>query len=169
MTHVDNALFKGKYRKSSSRLKDWNYSTPGFYFVTICTKEKHRIFGEIVEIEDAPGADICLSDAGKVVEECWKAIPNQYSHVSLGEHQVMPHHFHGLIFIEEEKNILLGVIINQFKGACTRAMRERGYEDFAWQARFYDHVVRNEKDLERIERYIQENPAAWLFGEDEEQ
>jgi len=166
----DPALFKNIYRTASIRLKDWDYSMPGFYFVTICTKEKQCLFGSIVEIEEEPGAAIHLSDIGKIVQERWKVIPEQYPHVSLGMHQVMPHHFHGLLFIEEQKDgITLGVIINQFKAACTTHIRVQGYSDFAWQARFHDHVVRNEKDLERIQQYIHMNPVAWLYGEDEEQ
>jgi len=166
----DPTLFKGVYRIASSRLKDWDYSSPGYYFVTVCTQKKRRLFGHIVEIDEEPGAAIRLSRIGSIVEECWQGLPKQYPHISLDEYQFMPHHFHGLLFIEEQKKgITLGVIINQFKGACTRAIRERGFENFSWQPRFHDHIVRNEKDLERIRRYICENPAAWLVEEDEKQ
>lgn len=170
MSTDDSALFKNTYRISSTRLKEWDYSTPGFYSITICTKRKECLFGTIVEIDEETGTAIHLSDIGRIVEERWHAIPEQYPHVSLNTHQVMPNHFHGIIFIEELKEgITLGVIINQFKAACTSRIRASGYQDFFWQPHFHDHVIRNEKDLERIRLYIRENPAAWLYGEDEEQ
>jgi len=168
MTH--GHLFVGQYRIASTRLKDWDYSSIGYYSVTICTKNKQPFFGNIEEIEKEPGAAIRLSEIGKIVEERWLAIPEQYPQVSLDVHQVMPHHVHGLLFIEEQKEgITLGVIINQFKAACTTHIRAQGYRDFSWQPRFHDHVVRNDKDLERIRGYIRMNPVAWLYGEDEEQ
>ena len=166
----DSTLFKATYRIPSIRLKEWNYSTSGFYSITACTKKKRCLFGDIVEIDDEPGAAIRLSEIGTIVEERWLAIPEQYPQVSLDVHQVMPHHVHGLLFIEEQKEgITLGVIINQFKAACTTHIRAQGYRDFSWQPRFHDHVVRNDKDLERIRGYIRMNPVAWLYGEDEEQ
>lgn len=166
----DSSLFRAAYRIASFRMRGWDYSAAGFYCVTICTKDKQCCFGDIIEIDGEPGAAILLSDIGKIVAERWNAIPEQYPHVSLDVHQVMPNHFHGLLFIEEQKNgITLGVIINQFKGACTSRIRAGGYRNFSWQQRFHDHIVRDEKDLERIRFYIQKNPAAWLHDEDEEQ
>ncbi len=163
-------LFKGTHRIASARLREWDYSTPGFYFVTVCTKEKICVFGEIIEIPEDPGAKILLSSIGRIVEKCWLEIPKHYPNVSLDVLQIMPNHVHGIVFIEEQKSgVTLGLIMNQFKAACTKQIRETGYQDFAWQERFYDHIVRNEKDSERIQKYVFENPAAWLRGEDAEQ
>lgn len=181
MSTDDSALFKNTYRIPSTRLKEWDYSTPGHYFITICTKDKKEFFGEIVEIEDEPGAIIRLSPIGAIIEECWKAIPDHNQKVFLDDFVIMPHHLHGILMIEERdsddhpmqytswKAGSLGVIVQQFKRACTHRIRQTGVLDFAWQSRFYDHIIRNEKDLERIRMYIRENPVAWLYGEDEEQ
>ena len=167
---ANTALYKGKYRIPSARLKGWDYSSCGYYYVTICTKNKTSWFGNIVENDDEPGAKILLSPAGEILEKSWHLIPEQYSNVSLNTHQIMPNHFHGILSIEEQKdNRTLGVIINQFKSRCTTQIRESGMGEFSWQARFHDHVIRNEKDLERVRRYINENPATWLMGEDESQ
>lgn len=187
MSADDSALFKSTYRVPSTRLKEWDYSTPGHYFVTICTKDKKEFFGEIVEIEDEPGATIRLSPIGTIVEECWKAIPEHNTDVILDDFIIMPNHIHGILVLEERnlefvetpymaslrtqhdprnhqasprKARGLGVIIQQFKRACTHRIHQTGVSDFAWQSRFYDHIVRNEKDLERIQHYIRENPAA---------
>lgn len=110
-----------------------------------------------------------FSEPGEIVEECWLVIPEQYPNVSLDTFQIMPNHFHGLIFIEERmEDVTLGLLMNQFKASCTSQIREMGCNDFAWQPRFHDHIVRNEKDLERIRRYIEYNPVMWIAGEDEE-
>ncbi len=162
-------LFQNAYRIPSARLQEWDYSSPGYYFVTICVKDKACFFGDIVGTEEEPGAEMDLSPSGRMIEECWLSIPKHYDNTSLEKHQIMPNHFHGILIIDEQKeNITLGLIINQFKAACTKKIREAGYRDFAWQERFYDHVIRNEKDLERIRNYVHENPAAWLRGEDDE-
>ena len=162
-------LFRKTYRIASARLKEWDYSSPGHYSVTICTQDKQCFFGDIVEIEEEPGAAIQFSPAGQTIEKFWKMIPRWYPNVSLDDWQIMPNHFHGILFIAEQKEgVTLGLIINQFKAECTKDIRNMGLKDFAWQPRFHDHIVRNAKDLERVQRYIRENPAAWLYGEDED-
>ena len=167
---AEKLLFKGTHRVASARMRDWDYSAPAPYYVTVCTKDKRCVFGDIMEIEEEPGAKICLSAAGRIVEKCWQEIPAHYPTVLLDTVQVMPNHLHGILEIQtQRKGITLGVIINQFKTACTKKIREAGLTDFAWQERFHDHIVRNEKDLERIQTYIRNNPVMWLAGEDEEQ
>jgi len=141
----------------------------GHYSVTICTQDKRCFLGDIIEIEEEPGAAIQLSPAGRIIEKIWKLIPQWYPNVSLDEWQIMPNHFHGILFIEEQKeDVTLGLIINQFKGECTKEIRNASFKDFAWQPRFHDHIVRNGKDLERVQCYIRENPVAWLYGEDDD-
>jgi len=166
---TDALLFRGKYRIPSARLKDWDYSSCGYYYITVCTKDKMCWFGDIVEIDDESGAEIRLSQPGEIVERSWYIIPEQYPNVSLDIHQVMPNHFHGILSIDEQReNTTLGVIINQFKSRCTTQIRESGIVDFAWQPRFHDHIIRNEKDLERIRKYVYYNPVQWLIGEDDD-
>ena len=167
MTH--GHLFAGQYRIASTRLKNWDYSSIGYYSVTICTKNKQPFFGNIEEIEKEPGAAIRLSSIGTIVEKLWLQIPMWYPNVSLDEKQIMPNHIHGVLFIEEQvKYVTLGLVINQLKAECTKEIRSNGMQNFAWQPRFHDHIIRNEKDLERVRQYIRENPAALLFGEDED-
>ena len=166
---AEKILFKGKYHIDTTRLKDWDYSSCGYYYVTICTKDKVCLFGEVIKSSEGLGASVKLSQIGEIVENFWRGIPEYYNNIELDECIMMPNHIHGIIAItEERKNITLGHIINQFKGLCTKNIREFGNRNFTWQPRFHDHIIRGEKDLERIRQYIYENPLKWLLGEGED-
>jgi REP element-mobilizing transposase RayT len=165
--------FRGKYRIASSRLKDWDYSSPGGYFVTICTKHKKPILSRVVD------EDIKLSPYGMIVADEWKKGPVLHPSVALDEYVIMPNHLHGIIIFQEivetprrgvsggsvHKQVSLSAIINHFKSACTKRIRASGMTQFSWQSRFYDHIIRDEIDLGRIREYIQQNPARWMLDE----
>lgn len=87
-------LFKNKYRIESIRLKNWDYSDPGFYFVTICTKDRKNIFGEIVD------GKMVLNKYGYIVKYCWRDLPNHYKNCIVDSYIIMPNHFHGIIRIK---------------------------------------------------------------------
>ena len=158
--------FRNKYRISSARLKDYDYGQNGAYFVTICTKNWKRFFGNIVDDRAVS------SKIGEIAKECWQAIPDHFSHVELGEYVIMPNHIHGIVFIVETpklgvstttdgwKSGNLGVVINQYKRMCTILSRRTDI-GFVWQSRFYDRIIRNEKELYRISEYIVNNPINW--------
>lgn len=156
----------GIYQNQSRRLRHWDYSTPGGYFVTICTHLREPFFGEI------DNGEMCLTPTGEIVKEEWERSVSLRKSVDLDEYVIMPNHFHGIIILkqavgtgvqrsEETKSLSLGTIIGQFKSACTRRIRANLDKDFAWQSRFYDHVIRDEIDLQRIRQYIRENPLKW--------
>jgi putative transposase len=159
----------GKYRPESRRLKSWDYSTPGGYFVTICMHLRKPFFGMIKNLE------MHLSPLGEIVKEEWEKTASIRASVEIDEYVIMPNHLHGIIIIrevvgtprwgvqksEETKSDSLGLIIGQFKSACTRRIRADLAKDFAWQSRFYDHVIRDETDLQRIREYIRDNPKKW--------
>ena len=151
-------LFKNKYRIESSRLKGYDYSSPGAYFVTIVTKNRRCLFG-IIEKDE-----MILNDLGKIVNNYWKKIPKQFPYVILDEYIVMPNHVHGIITLDEseshKKRQPIGVIINQFKGNCTISIRFVDIK-FGWQPRFHDHIIRDEEELIRIRQYIIDNPKNW--------
>ena len=165
--------FRNIYRIPSTRLPNWDYSNSGYYFITICTKERKHYFGEIVNNKMA------LSKMGATVHKYWFEIPNHFPFVELNEFMVMPNHIHGIIIIKNDmsnvetpklgvsttgKTILknwksgcLGAIINQYKRICTMNIRKK-YSYFSWQSRFYDNIIRTEKSLYYIRQYIRENP-----------
>jgi len=174
-------LYRNKFKIESSRLKDWDYSTPWWYYVTICTKKFKSWFGEIKK------SKMILNDVGKIIDEEWNRTIEIRKNVDLDYYVVMPNHFHGIIIIkdvetsrrdvsrEQEtghrpvstnlKADSLGSIIGQFKSICTKRIRKSGIERFKWQPRFYDHIIRNESDFRRIRNYIQNNPLKWGIDE----
>ena len=173
-------LYKSKYRIDSTRLNDWDYSIPWWYYVTICTKNFKCWFGEIRE------GKVILNDIGKIVEEEWLKTKEMRMNVDLDYYVIMPNHFHGIIIILDVetsrwdvsksketgqrpvstrfKSNSFGSIIGQFKSICTKRIHKLGIL-FPWQPRFYDHIIRNEADLRRIVNYSQNNPLKWESDE----
>jgi len=166
MTH-----FKGKYRVESARLHGWDYSAAGWYFVTICTQHMHCFLGSIAD------GEMHLSPSGQIVAEEWQKTEHIRPNINLDAWIIMPNHLHSIIIIH---NVVetprrgvstnapsrlmpssLGAIICQFKSMCTKRIRKAGFLAFAWQPRFYDHIIRNEKSLQRIREYIINNPLKW--------
>lgn len=149
-------LFRNKYRIESSRLKGFDYSGPGKYFITIVTRNRECFFGDVVNDE------MILNGFGKIADKFWKEIPKHFPYANLDKHIVMPNHLHGIIILDAstEKRQPIGVIINQFKRACTIEIREFNI-NFGWHPRFHDHIIRNEKSLNNIRQYIINNPLNW--------
>ncbi|KKP60240.1 MAG: hypothetical protein UR54_C0016G0005 [Candidatus Roizmanbacteria bacterium GW2011_GWA2_34_18] len=174
--------FKDKYRIQSSRLLNWDYSSNGYYFITICTKERKHFFGEIINNV------MRLLKIGEIAQKYWLEIPKHFSFIELDEFVVMPNHIHGIVAIKNvfdikcrdvinhvstdnvKKNIYskitpmnkhsLGKIIRWFKGRTTFEIRKTESK-FSWQSRFYDNIIRNEKSFCYIRKYIKENPMNW--------
>lgn len=94
-TITSMTLFDNKYRVESTRLKHWNYANNGMYFITICTDDKIRHFGEIID------ENVLLNKLGKFAVKCWKDIPNHFPFVKLDEFVIMPNHVHGIIGIDK--------------------------------------------------------------------
>jgi putative transposase len=161
--------FKGKYRIASGRLEGWDYHAPGYYFVTICTTNRVSYFGRICEDK------MQLSKIGKIAVTNLERIAQIYQNACLDVWVVMPNHVHAIIVLGEKRvetphwgistRAALGVVINQYKSACMKKIRTEGFTNFAWQARFYDHIIRNEKSLDKIREYINNNPGLWTEDE----
>ena len=169
------ALFKNKYRIESIRLKEWDYRNSGYYFVTICTKNREPYFGHIVK------GNMILSPVGEIAAQCWREIPKHHAGVQLDEFVIMPNHAHGIVVICSPVGTLhatspqgkstmseispkagsLGVIIRSYKSAVTRLAGLAGFKEFAWQSRYHDHIIRDERSLHRIRHYLVNNPAKW--------
>ena len=165
MNTIDNDLPQRK----NQRLKDFDYSTTGYYFVTICIVRMGIYLGRIFN------GEIKLNRNGEIINECWQDLPNHYPNCELDEYIIMPDHFHGIITIESgytskvNKNEIvkklhgLSEIIRGFKTFSSRRINEKLKEpgNFRWQKSFYDRIIRNEKELFNIRRYIQQNPLKW--------
>ena len=161
---------KMKNRKTN-RLERYDYSQGGCYFVTICIKERQSLFGEIIQDE------MILNQTGVIVNSRWQWLSERYEYVELDEYVVMPNHFHGILIIQTRKDrsrpVLtdalkiksLSELIGAFKTTSSKRIREIGLAYFQWQRSFYDHVIRNDDDLNRIREYIQNNPLKWSLDE----
>lgn len=158
-----------RYRPASTRLQTWDYTAPGWYFVTACVLDGRCSLGRV------DGERVMLSRAGEIVADEWQVAPRIRPYVRLDEWVVMPNHLHGIVIITDaagsrtplagaRPRLLansLGSIVGQFKAACTRRIHDAGMVDFAWQPRFYDHVIRSERSLDKIRAYIRQNPLRW--------
>ena len=181
---------KQRPRRKSIRLKEFNYSTPGYYFVTICTKGRKCLFGDINE------QGMRLNNAGHMVKKVWGELPVLYNNVSIDEFVIMPNHVHGIIIIDLSKNIgggpcaspqdlgpidgqpqgvaptnnelTLPDIVHRFKTMTTNAyikgVKQNNWEPFnnkLWQQNYFEHVIRNDIDLTETREYITNNPKKW--------
>ncbi len=154
-------------RRKQNRLKHYDYSSVGAYFLTICSKERQNIFGKI-EVSATVGEDIILpqdlvklTPVGEIVKTSILSIPLHYSHVKLLHFVIMPNHIHLLLHIEAcDGRIISSPTIQTIVGQMKRYASKCAGEDI-WQKSFHDHVVRNPHDYDRIAKYIYENPLRW--------
>ena len=162
-----------KIQRRSLRLKDYNYSGPGAYFVTICTNGRLSLFGDIVE------GIMRLNDYRRIVSREWEVSAMIRREIVLDEFVVMPNHIHGIIFINESnvgatgrspvrsgpRRGSLGSFISGFKSATTKRINDlrQAVGDLVWQRNYFEHVVRDEQSLHWIRQYIVDNPARWDF------
>lgn len=163
-----------KHNRRSIRLRDYDYSQPRAYFITICAHDRACLFGDIV------GGEMRLNDAGRMVQQCWDEIPQHFPHVELDQFVVMPNHVHGIVVITHHpgthtvgaKNFsplhhqngtsrTIGSIIRGFKIGVTKWARANKDINTVWQRNYYEHIIRNEDDLRDIRAYIQYNPQRW--------
>jgi len=178
------------YHRRSIRLKGYDYSQRGYYFVTVCTKRRWCLFGEIEKDRTI------LNDAGKMIGRWWNELKNKYANIEIDEYVVMPNHCHGIINIvgsvgadqrvcpnnmgEHAGSPLQGrpiyEMIQWFKTMTTneyiRNVKQNRWEPFdgkLWQRNYYEQIVRDEISLRRVREYIINNPRQWqqdkLFAE----
>jgi len=166
------SLFKDTYRVETTRLPDYDYSQEGAYYITICTKNHEQLFGRV------SGDKVELSQIGRFALNCWKTIPDHFPNVYIDFVIIMPNHIHGILFINNvsptqetlcatslhsgisPKSGTISTIIRSFKSAVTFLCNKNNLV-FAWQPRFYEHIIRNETELFRVREYIMNNPLKW--------
>jgi len=175
------------HSRKTIRLKGYDYSQPGFYYVTICTQNRECVFGDVVN------GKMVLNDIGNMIEKWWNKIPNKFNAV-LDEKQIMPNHLHGVIHIvgvdprvdptnygrthgsdygrthgsAHTNGTTIGTIIQWFKTMSTneyiKNVRDKKWKPFnkrLWQRNYYEHIIRTENDLNKIREYIKMNPKIW--------
>jgi len=161
-------------RRRSLRLPGYDYSQAGAYFITACTHNRAMLFGDVID------GVVRLSEMGAIVQQAWDDLPTHYHGIDLDAFIVMPNHVHGIIVLadQSERRHANPEIVRGFKTFSARRVNERarigvhveaGFKPalgprtrtIRWQRGYYEHVVRNEKALDRIRAYIANNPARW--------
>lgn len=151
-------------RRKSLRLRQYDYSQAGAYFITIATHNREHLLGEI---EDG---EIQVNSCGQIIRTVWGNLRTKFKAIGLDAFVVMPNHIHGIIivgaqFIAPTEGVInhaptLGEIVRTFKAISTRLVRKE-FPDFSWQRNYFEHVIRDEKSHNRIREYIVSNPCRW--------
>ena len=190
------------HHRKSIRLKNYDYSQTGLYFITICTQNRLHLFGEIVD--DA----MVLNDAGAMIENEWIKLSQRFNDIEIQQYVVMPNHIHGIINrrgepcvrpnirpnacankpITDETNQMqgeqgehkvrpygtldgtVGRVIQAYKSIATveytRGVKNNDWQRFnkkLWQRNYWEHIIRNENEYNRIAQYIMNNPKKWAL------
>jgi len=174
-------------RRRPLRLPGFDYSGEGVYFVTICTRNRECLFGDVVN------GKMCLSNVGRVVQTDWDRLSDRFPTIELDAFVVMPNHVHGILLVgaalalpvgsaassapTRSASTTLGSVVRAFKSisaiTVNRPLSRSGQS--LWQRSYYEHVIRTEESLSRIREYIATNPLRWQLdrenprrkGEDE--
>ena len=142
-------------KRKQNRLSCYDYRNPGYYFITICTQDKENLFW-ISTNTDNPK----LTEIGLIVEQCISKIPEIYPMIHLDNYVVMPNHVHLILYLEGHEEHPDGPSIPNVVGGMKWAASKTAKQKI-WQNNFHDHIIRNERDYQRIWQYIEDNPRKW--------
>ena len=177
------------HHRRSIRIPGYDYSGSGAYFITVVTHQRACVFGRIVD------GSLQLSRQGGIAEECWRQIAAHFPSVELGVYVVMPNHVHGIIVLNDRADASsarrgttwraptqdgrslerfgrprsgsLATIVRQYKSSVTRRIDEAiGGSRRVWKRNYYEHVIRDDEDWNRIHLYIESNAANWEGDEE---
>jgi REP element-mobilizing transposase RayT len=163
------------HKRRSIRLKGYDYSSAGAYFITICTHRHVYLFGNIVDEE------MQLNKVGRIVANEWKKTEVIRKEVKLDEWVIMPNHLHGIVFINRTEDWYcsrgdrpvaltaglqprsIGAMVAGFKSAATKRVNKLRKTPGAklWQRNYWEHIIRSEPELNGLREYIRNNPAKW--------
>ena len=154
--------------RKPNRLKNYDYSQNGMYFVTICTNEMKCILSTVENVGEGllTLPNLHLTKAGKIVKNSIEYANKHYNNICIEKYVIMPNHVHLLISLEKKMggsgDPPLQDIIRRIKSYSSKQ-----YGSSIWQRSFYDHIIRNENDYLLHIQYIDENPKKWIIGKDE--
>ena len=177
-----------KLKRKQTRLKNYDYSRAGCYFVTMCTQNMHRLLGDIIN------GKMVLSYGGLLAERILNQTVNEFNNLELNKYIIMPNHVHAIIIIKSQSNFVganlvlacsnasikpknkantsfdptVGNFVKSFKSKTTveyiKAVKKGALQPFEkriWQRNYHDHIIRNQKDYQRIWQYIDTNVQKW--------
>lgn len=160
------------YKRRSIRLKNYDYSREGYYFVTICPQDRKCLFGDIVN------GEMKINEMGKILNQAIQQTPIIRDNVKIDVFQIMPNHVHIILIITycgrgvmhyaptaqlKSPSQTLGSIIRGIKSITSKQIRimMNNREFPVWQRNFYERIIHSEKELNQIRFYIQMNPSRW--------
>ena len=153
-------------KRKHPRLKGFDYSSNGAYFITICTENRRCVLSRIVGRGLAP-AEVEYTEYGKIVDQQLLLLEERYEDAKIGPYVIMPNHIHLILNLSRSETAgasprpTVMDIVCTFKSIATRECRHRGLATRLFQRSFHDHIIRDRNDYEEIYRYIYENPLAW--------
>ena len=149
------------HHRKSIRLKEYDYTKEGMYFITICIQNRECILSEIVGAPDLWCPKIQLTDIGEIIKENISNIEKYYEDIKIIEYVIMPNHIHFILHILSGQVRSPAPTVFQIIHALKRiTFKQIGYS--IWQRNYYEHIIRNEKELYKIIEYIRYNPNNWL-------
>lgn len=171
------------HHRRSIRLKEYDYTQPGAYFITFCAYQRMHLFGNVVD------GEMVLNDAGKIARDEWFKTAELRPYVKLYEDEfiIMPNHGHGIIWIVDDVGARrrrartdviekfgkpvkgsIPTIVRAYKSAVTYAVNAAENQRGAvlWQKNYYEHIIRNDRELNNIGWYIVNNPFNWQLDRD---
>lgn len=156
-----------RHHRRSVRLPGWDYAAAGWYWA-ICVRDRTPSLGSIA------GGVMRLSEAGEVARDCWLEIPRRCSRARLDAFVVMPDHVHGILGLcgappprhpEADGRpgpASLPTLVGSYKSAVARLVRRHaGPGTFRWQRGFYDRIIRDRREMDRLRDYVRDNPSCW--------
>ena len=160
------------HHRRSIRLKGYDYSQGGLYFITLCTYHHETLFGYIKD------GEMFFTDGGRIAEQCLLTIPDHFPFTELMQYVVMPNHVHFIIQITEQDTSrannhsplqqkfagtskTIGSIVRGYKIGVTKWYRTHTQIIHVWQRNYYEHIIRNEKSYNKVLEYIYLNPFNW--------
>ena len=168
-------LFQNRYRIESTRIPDWDYSAR-----LVLRDILHE--GQRMSLGRAVDGQMLLSDAGVIAEAEMKALSTHYQNVAVDRYVIMPNHVHAIVVVEGThiyspkagvapspigmNRPSLSTIVGGYKAGVSRRCHAQGIVDFAWQARFHDHILRSNVSVNAVRDYIDRNPENWILDPD---
>ena len=159
-----------------NQIKNYDYSSNGFYFITLCSRDRQNLFGPLKNAVGAPLAcarhdNIEWSYLGQIIDKQWNDLMIHYENIIWDDYIIMPNHIHGIIIVNKRAEAsaapTISQIIRSFKSRSTleyiRYIKENNLNVSGkiWQRSFYDQIIRNNRSLNAIKEYIQNNPINW--------
>ena len=159
-------------KRKHTRLQNFDYSTTGAYFITICTKDRRCVLSKVVGRGLAPAETngIEYTSFGKIAEHQLLLLEERYPFLSVDQYVIMPNHIHVILILDDQTagaspRPTVMDIVCAFKSLTTRECKKNGFQGSLFQTSFYDHVIRDRADYEKRVKYIDENPIRWYYDE----